>query len=227
MNALTSHVLQNYLGDTCRAAKHFRAAKQVLKKRKGKREEIEEVWKQVVKFLVRFNQLDFALEVLQNVQIDKQWRAFFRAKVLNAQKKFKESCSSLETVEEEPLCDEALLLKAKNLYFLFKNFEAEENLLRYIRKKSNSIGADNMVFLGLIFMQRKNFDCAEQIFAKVVHKAPKSALVWYLLGSCLANNGHWLQAEEAFLKSREIDTHFSDTILGLFHVRIHFTLKVD
>jgi tetratricopeptide (TPR) repeat protein len=210
------------------AKKYIRVAHQTIPKNSSNPS--DHVWKQIVKFLIRFNKFDFALEILQNISQDTLWKDFFSAKILHSQGKYHDSYLKLKTLlngEEGKLAEEALILSSKNLYFLFKNFEAEENLLQYVKKKSNSINSHNMVFLGLIFMQRKNYSCSEKILTKIIKKTQKSALLWYLLGLCLLENNKWKKAEEAFIKAREIDPEFSDTILGLFYVRINNLLKQE
>lgn len=236
LNGLVCHIYQNYLAKHKMAQKYLRVALHTNDKKKKKcslnhnDSDSEEIWKKIVKFLIRFNQFESALEMLCNIDVDIHWKAFFRAKILHSQGKYHESFESLQfllsSAEEGPFQIEALLLNAKNLYFLFQNFEAEESMLRYIQLKANAISSDNMVFLGLIFMQRKNYSCSQEIFLKIVKKKTKSSISWYLLGICLAKNKKWEMAEEAFLKAKEIDPQFSDTILGLFHVRINSMHKV-
>ena len=191
-------------------------------------DDFDGIWKQIVKFFFKFSNFNFALEILENIENDHSWKSFFRARILHAQGQFQQSYESLRGLlksGEGPLAEEALLLSAKNLYFLLKNFEAEENLLMYIKSKKNKISSGNMVFLGLIFMQRKNFSSSEDIFLKVIKKVQRSALIWYLMGICLIKNKKWVRAEEAFIKCREIDPQFSDSILGLFRVRINHILR--
>ena len=180
LNSIASMIFQSYLQKPKKAQRHFRVAmidmiekheKSSKKPATNEEKQSDWVWKSLYVFLSKFKFFHLAYNVLTRIEHDLKWKIYQEAILLNEIGHFKESNQKIKELNEKFAGSSyhagSLFLTAKNLYFSFSNFQAERSFLEFVQLKKGVVESEQLVFLGLIYMQRKNYLLAQSVFKKV------------------------------------------------------------
>lgn len=199
-NLLMSFVNEKYFNQPKLAVKYFNVAKRrnarnsesktnksQLKGVKQDQESSEDIWKELVLFLLKNFFVDIAEHVLGKFVNKKKFKQIIQGNIQSIRGNYEESNKILnEFLDENPgpkqemdgYYSEALLTTAYNCYFLNNHYEAEILFLKYIEYTNSSNFYEVLLVLGYSYLKRNAFKEANMIFKKLIKMNKKSVIVW-------------------------------------------------
>ena len=247
-NLLMSFIHETYLEKPKIAKKYFNVARKKLVKsaenkfgkngnKAGKKEAVvaEEVWKELVMYLLKNFFVDVASKILVKFEIKAKFKRMIEGNIQSIKGNYNESNAILsEFVDKDAdskqeidgYYSEAMLTTAYNCYFLNNHYEAELHFLKYIDYTSSPSIYEVLLVLGYSYLKRNAFEEANLIFKKLVKLNKRSVCAWLGLAVTTLNmdNGEEEHVIEVLMNALKLDRLNTDIPLYLL---IHFCQTYD